>query len=99
MALANAIHSPISHVSQVLKGVSDFSFEQAEEVNEFLGHTLEQSEYFLLLVHWSRAGSPKLKKRIEVQLKKILDQRLVLKDRLQVNHVLSTESQSMFYSS
>ncbi len=60
-SLAQFIRSPISHISQVLKGTSDFTPEQAEEVNEFLGHTTEQAEYFLLLVQLERAGTKKLK--------------------------------------
>lgn len=98
-ALANAIRSPISHVSQVLAGKSDFTFEQSEEANDFLGHTIEQGDYFLLLVQKSRAGTPKLKKRIETHLKGVREKRLVLKDRLDVKTSLSREDQAIFYSS
>ncbi len=98
-SMATSIHCPLSHVSQVLKGVSDFTFEQSEEVNEFMGHTHEQSDYFLLLVQSARAGTPKLKKRIESQIKKIREKRLVLKERLEVKHSVSPESQAIFYSS
>ncbi|MCM2323097.1 MAG: TIGR02147 family protein [Oligoflexia bacterium] len=98
-ALADAIRSPISHVSQVLGGKSDLSPEQAEEMNDFLGHTSEQAEYFLLLVQLGRAGTPKLQRRIETQLQRMREKRLVLKDRLEVKHTLSREDQAIFYSS
>ncbi len=98
-AIAAAIKSPVSHISQVLSGVSHLSFEQAEEVNEYLGHNEDESEYFLLLVQLVRAGTPKLKKRIESQVQKIQSKRLVLKDRLKVKKTVSSEDQALFYSS
>lgn len=98
-SLARTISCPISHISQVLSGKTHFTFEQAEEVNSFLGHTAEQAEYFLLLVQFSRAGTMNLRKRVEAQLKKIQDQRFFLKERLEVKTSLSREDQATFYSS
>ena len=97
-SLAAAMHSPVSHVSQVLGGISDLSLEQAEDVNEFLGHTADHSEYFLLLVQHGRAGTAKLKSRIESQLERIRQKRLILKDRLDVKTSISREDQATFYS-
>lgn len=97
--LAEAIHSPVSHISQVLKGISNLSMEQAEELNTYLGHSLEEAEYFLLLVQWERAGSEKLKKRIFSQLQRLKEKRLILKGRLEVKAEISQENQAQFYSS
>jgi uncharacterized protein (TIGR02147 family) len=98
-ALAQFIRGPVSHVSQVLKGVSNLSLEQAEEVNEFLGHTNEQSDFFLLLVQLGRAGTPKLKRRLQSLIQRAREKRLILKDRLGVKSELSVEDEARFYSS
>ena len=99
MALAAALSSPVSHISQVLSGDSHFSMEQAEGVNEFLGHTQEEAAFFLLLVQLARAGTPALRRRLEGQVLQIRERRLVLKDRLGVKATLSSEDQATFYSS
>jgi uncharacterized protein (TIGR02147 family) len=98
-AMAKAIRSPVSHISQVLSGVSNFTLEQAEETNEFFGHTTDQAEYFLLLVHHSRAGTAKLKHRMETQIRKIQEKRLILTERLAIKDAISSEHQAQFYSS
>lgn len=99
MGLAKEINSPVSHVSQVLNGNSNFSLEQAESANTFFGHTEEEADFFLLLVQFARAGTPKLRKRLETQIRSIKERRLVLKDRLGVKAGLSKEDQTTFYSS
>lgn len=99
LAMAQHMGSPVSHISQILNGKSHLSLEQAESVNEFLGHTQEESQYFILLVQLSRAGTPALRKRLSFQIQQILEKRLILKDRLGVKQTLSKESQMEFYSS
>ncbi|MGZ3712598.1 MAG: hypothetical protein ACXVBE_12620, partial [Bdellovibrionota bacterium] len=58
LAMAESLACPVSHISQVLKGNSHFSMEQAEGVNAFLGHTEDEAQFFLLLLQFSRAGTP-----------------------------------------
>lgn len=98
VALAQALSCPVSHISQVLSGISHLSFEQAEDANEFLGHTRPQAEYFQLLVQLARAGTAKLRARIETQIREVREKRLILKDRLEVKKSLSKEDQAQFYS-
>jgi uncharacterized protein (TIGR02147 family) len=98
-ALAEHLGGPTSHVSQVLSGNSQFTLEQAEGVNEFLSHSDEEAHFFLLLVQLARAGTPNLRKRLDLEIQKIVKQRLVLKDRLGVKEGLSREDQVKFYSS
>lgn len=97
--LAKDMSSPVSHISQVLKGLTHFTFEQGEEINSTLGHTAEQAEFFLLLLQFGRAGTPKLKNRLREQIHKVRTGRLILKKRLEVKTTLNNESQAMFYSS
>lgn len=99
LALANHIASPVSHISQVLNGNSHLSLEQAEGVNSFIGHTQEESQFFLILIQLARAGTPPLKNRFLFQIQQIKEKRLSLKERLGVKQTLSKENQIEFYSS
>ncbi|MGE0171336.1 MAG: TIGR02147 family protein [Oligoflexales bacterium] len=58
--LAKLLKCQSAHISQVLKGSGHFSLEHCAIIDEFLNHTLQESEYFLLLVHLGRSGSKKL---------------------------------------
>lgn len=98
-ALADAIGSPPSHVSQVLSGVSDFSPEQVEDANVFMAHTERQAEYFDLLVRMARAGSHKLKSRLGQQVKRVQDERILLRNRIPATNAVSGTVQSRYYSS
>ena len=98
-ALAEHLGGPTSHVSQVLSGNSHFTMEQAEGVNEFLSHNDDEAQFFLLLVQFARAGTPRLKIRLEKEMQKIIGKRLFLKDRLGVKEGLSRDDQVRFYSS
>ncbi len=97
--LAVSIGCPVSHISQVLKGSSHFSAEQAHGLNESLGHSQEESEFFLLLIQFARAGTSNLRRFSENQINRVLERRLILKDRLEVKNSLNKEDQAVFYSS
>lgn len=97
--LADSMHSPVSHISQVLKGSSQLTFEQAEAANDFLGHNEEQAEFFLLLVQRARAGTPGLQKRIDKQIERAVEKRLTLKNRFKLAEGISRENQVNYYSS
>lgn len=98
-ALAKHIGSPVSHISQVLGGVSHLSLEQGESANEFLQHTEIESDFFLLLIQFTRAGSQSLKKRLATQIKHQLEKRLIIKNRIDVKDTISEKDQLVFYSS
>ena len=63
--IAETTHCDTAYVSQVLRQNAHFSLEQAEDLNDLLGHTQDESEYFLLLIQLARAGTPKLRARTE----------------------------------
>lgn len=98
-ALAKAIVCPVSHISQVLNGVSHLSLEQGELTNNYLGHSEEESDYFLLLIQFTRAGSPPLRQRLEKQMKRALEKRLNFQNRIDVQTKITEQDQSKFYSS
>jgi uncharacterized protein (TIGR02147 family) len=97
--LARALTSPVSHISQVLSGVSDLTFEQAEDVSQYIGHDSEESDFFLQLLHLARAGTQNLKIRIAEKIKKAREKRFNLKERLGVQESISSEHKAQFYSS
>lgn len=88
-----------AYTAQVLRGSAQLSLEQAEGINDFLGHTEEQGQYFLLLVQVAKAGTPKLKSRFRKQLEQMQQSRKLLKNRLNVKENLREHEQLVYYSS
>ncbi|MGE3610452.1 MAG: TIGR02147 family protein [Bacteriovoracaceae bacterium] len=97
--LAEAVSCHTAYVSQVLNGHAHFSLEQAELITRFLNLNSEETQFFLLLVQYDRAGTPNLKIHFEKQLQEIKNKQLILKDRLEFKRTLSREDQATFYSS
>ena len=97
--LSQAIGVQTAYTAQVLRGNAHFSGEQAEAINEFLGHSEEEGHYFLLLVLMARAGTRVLKMRYLKQMDVILQGRQNLKTRLGVKQSLSEMDQLTYYSS
>jgi hypothetical protein len=52
--LSRAIGCQTAYTAQVLKGTAHFSLEQAEAINDFLGHPEEQGHLLLLLIQRER---------------------------------------------
>jgi uncharacterized protein (TIGR02147 family) len=97
--LAEAMGCQASYLSQVLKGLSDISLEQADRVNQFLGHTDEQSEFFLLLVTYARSGTESLRRQFARQIKREQDRYWNSGNRFKTRKQLSKADQQTYYSS
>jgi uncharacterized protein (TIGR02147 family) len=97
--LARKIRCQTAFVSQVLKGNSDFSLEQCEEINSFFSHSEAESAYFLSLVQHCRAGSHNLKLRIAKTLQKIKEQQMSVTERVEAKSFLSESEEAIYYSS
>lgn len=96
--IAAAIGSHSAYVYQVLKKDAHFSPEQTEELNHFLGHSQEEGLYFHLLVQKARAGTQRLKQRVQSQINILLEKRMVLKERVEIKKALSALDQTKYYS-
>jgi len=96
--LAAAVGCHNAYVSRVLDGAADFSLEQAYRINQFLGHTDNESAYFLLLVQYGRAGSPELRAHFEKQITELRARFLDLKNRVTDSKRLDRVAQSTYYS-
>ena len=60
------IHSSL--ISQILSGSKDFSHEQAQDLTSYLGLNTLETDYFILLVQHSKAGTKKLKDYLKNKL-------------------------------
>ncbi len=97
--LATSIGCHAGYLSKVLGGMNDLSLEQAQATNKFLGHTPSESKYFLNLVLLARAGTSELKTYFKEELKKQKEEKLQLKNRIEIGRTLSEVHQAKYYSS
>ena len=58
-------------LSMIISGQRELSFEQAYDLSQYLQHTPLESEYFLALVQFERAGNQRLRKYFEEKIDKI----------------------------
>jgi uncharacterized protein (TIGR02147 family) len=98
LRLAEHLKVHTTLVSQVFQGHKSFTPEQGVLTAEFLGLTEEESEYFLLLIQWERAGNEALRKNLQRQIDKHKKQAQELVNRLQSNVTMSEEQKAVFYS-
>src|SRR5436309_876532 len=88
-----------AYISRVFQGTADFSLEQAEKLSRALGHHFSEKNYFLLLLQKSRSGTAGLSEYFESLIQKVIDDRLMLKNRLPVKRVMTPEHEAIYYGS
>lgn len=93
-----ALRCHTTYLSQVLRQKSHLSLEHAESLNRFLHHTDEESEFFLILVCCSRAGTTRLKERFLKRMEGLLARRNRIKSRIANASELTPENCERFYS-
>jgi len=86
-------------LSQVLAKKYPLSLEQADLANSFFEHSMDESEFFLLLVSRDRAGSESLRKHFNRQIQHMLRRRQEVVERLGRKSEISVETQGIYYSS
>jgi uncharacterized protein (TIGR02147 family) len=96
--LAKSISVTSTLVSQILSGEKNFTPEQAAATCEFLNLTELETEYYLALVDYMRAGTPLLKGRIEQRMHNVQAQANNLKNRIDNLQELTSDSIAQFYS-
>lgn len=97
--MANSLGVSTTMVSQVFRGDKHLSLELACELCDYLGLDEDDTEYFLLLVDYARAGSHKLQKRLERQIRNRQEKAKKLENRVKNITELSSEAKAVFYSS
>jgi uncharacterized protein (TIGR02147 family) len=96
--LAEKLRCQTAFISHVLNGNSHFSLEHAVVISQFLGHTPEESRYFILLVSLGRAGTKALEEHFNTQIAEIQRKRTQIKERISTDRSLSLETQMRYYS-
>jgi uncharacterized protein (TIGR02147 family) len=96
---SEALQVHTTFISQVTLGRADLSLDQAERMNNFLGHSEDEGQYFLDLVIHDRASDPLLKNRFRKKIQAHQNERSQLKKHLQSSQELRPEDQNRFYSS
>ena len=96
--LAKALSCQTAYISQVLNGPANFSLEQGALINRLIGHSREESRFFLLILEYARAGSRELKTHFQELIEEAIDRHLNLKERFKVQERLSESDQLTYYS-
>lgn len=96
-AFAQAASCQMASISRVLSGDGHFTFEQAQRISSYLGHSDDESRFFLLQLSYERSGTRDLKQWYEKEMDREVQRQLTLKDRFKVKEVLSYEVQATFY--
>lgn len=96
--MATALSVSTTMISQVFKGDKHLSLELASDLCDYFQLGEDETEYFLLLVDFARAGSHKLQTRFSRQIKTRQEKAKKLENRVKVSE-LNLEAKSIFYSS
>lgn len=97
--MAQAMGCQTPFITQVLGGDYHFSMEQAEACTRWLGLSLAEAEFFILLVQKERAGTRSLENFLDRQIQERREQATQLTKRLQISETLTDEDQQQYYSS
>jgi uncharacterized protein (TIGR02147 family) len=97
--LAEAMNCQTPFISHVLSGDYHFSLEQTEACAHWMNLSESETNYFMYLVMWARAGTSSLKNHLFQQIKKMREEETVLKKKLKIEDILSPEAQLVYYSS
>lgn len=85
-------------ISQTLKGERDLSSENAFKVSKFLKLNLFETQYFLKMVDYQKAGNFELKSFLLQELKQMQKESKKVKSRYEKTHELNDEDKFQFYS-
>ncbi|MBS1983727.1 MAG: TIGR02147 family protein [Bdellovibrionales bacterium] len=97
--LAQAIACQAAYVSHVLNGDRHLSVDQAEAVARHFALGSDETEYFVWLVEWARAGTPGARRLFARLLEQKRTQSLQLKKRVNISEELSDADKAIYYGS
>lgn len=97
--LAQAISSQPAHVTQVLKGDSHLTLEQALATSQFLIHDRDETNFFRLLVEYERAATENFKAFLEKELEIVSHEGLNnLKKHTGLDSTMTDHDRAIFFS-
>lgn len=97
-ALAKAIQIHTSLMSMVLSGKRDLSLEQGYDLCVYFDLNSTETEYFIFLLQFERAGTKRLKLHFKRKIEILQKQSKLLKNKIDDYRKLSETEQSQFYS-
>lgn len=97
--LAQHLGCQAAFLSQVLNAEPNLSLEQGVRVQSYFQLSQEESEYFMTLLHYERAGSHELKTYYSHQLKELKSQRAAVSSRIKRPKALPSQVKETYYSS
>ena len=98
LKIAKALHIHTTMVTHILKGHLHFSMEQSLAMAEFLGLNELETEFFIHLVQWERAGNPQTKNYFFKKLSAIKERSQNLRERLETKNTLDDSDRAVYYS-
>lgn len=96
MVLHLKVHTTL--ISQILNGPKHLTLEQACSVAGYFGLTDLETDYFINLVEWERAGTTQLKQRLMIRINELKAKASNLDTRLKKDAVLTEQVKAQFYS-
>lgn len=96
--LSIALGISTTMVSQIFNGEKDISLELACEMTDYLLLNDDESDYFILMVEYSKAGSVKLQARLLKQIQDRQEKAKKLENRLKKEHTLEDKAKQQYYS-
>lgn len=96
--MAAAIGVSTTLVSQVVNGEKHFSMENSVDLAEFMALGERESEHFLLLVEFGRAGSHSYRARLQKRITKARASAQQLSERLEKDRALTDHESATYYS-
>ena len=96
--LAKHMQVHTTYLTHVLKGKNQLSNEQAMRAADFFSFTELETEYFVFLLQWNRAGDQSTKKFFQKRVERIREQGFTLKEQLKKSSTMSHDEQAVFYS-
>jgi uncharacterized protein (TIGR02147 family) len=97
--LAEMLGCQNGFVSSVFGGNGHFSPEHGLHISRFLGHTEEEQDFFLLILHHNRAGSKALEDYYGRKIRGVLNKRKEISSRIHETTGLSESARATYYSS
>ena len=97
--IANQLQVSTTMVSQVFRGDKHLSLELANDLADYLNLNDLETDYFFLLVECSRAGTTRLKQRLEKRIKLARAHALKLETRMTKDTEMNETTMTQFYSS
>lgn len=96
--LAQALRIHSTRMSHIFKGSEHLTLEQGFELTRILGLRTAESDFFMDLLQFAKAGTADLKKYYEKKLKDSLVRSQELKTRLPSDRILKDQERAIFYS-